>query len=163
MTSPAQRKVLHATSSKTQGFTIIELMVVVAIVSILAVIAIPVYLDYVVRSKVGEAMAFVAEAKTGVSESFYSTREMPTSNALAGLPLASKYNAHRYISSLQIMSTDPKPGAIRVQIKIPGSKAHEKYLLLVPDTSGTVVSWTCTRPDDDTAVPVNQAPPSCRG
>ena len=162
MTSPAQRKVLHATSSKTQGFTIIELMVVVAIVSILAVIAIPVYLDYIVRSKVGEAMVFVAEAKTSVTESFYSKREMPTNNLEAGLPLASQYNKHQYISSLQVMSTDPRSGTIRVQIKIPGSKANGKFLQLVPDTSETVVIWTCTRPDDD-AVPINQSPPSCRG
>lgn len=151
--------------SRHKAFTLIELMVVVAIVSILAVIALPVYLDYVVRSKVGEAMAFVGEAKTAVSEAYYSTKTVPFNNSLAGLQTAGAYNKHDYISRLEILSTNPPGvGTIEVTIKIPGSKADGKVIHLIPSTANPVyMGWTCEVPTDGTGVPINQAPPSCRG
>jgi type IV pilus assembly protein PilA len=69
--------------NQNKGFTLIELMAVVAIVSILAVIALPAYLDYVVRGKVSEGMVFASEAKTSVSEYYYSTKSIPSDNTAA--------------------------------------------------------------------------------
>ena len=67
------------------GFTVIELMIVVTIVSILAVIAMPAYVEYATRSKVSEAMGFMGEAKTSVSEYFYiNGNTWPTTNDEAG-------------------------------------------------------------------------------
>ncbi|MEP5566896.1 MAG: pilin [Halioglobus sp.] len=146
------------------GFTLIELMVVVAIVSILAVIALPAYLDYVVRSKVSEAMVFVAEAKTSVSEAYYSTRVIPTSNELAGLPPAAEYDKHEYISRLEILSSDdPGAGTIEVTIKMPGDEANGKKLHLVPSTAiPPTMTWKCNSPLVG-GLSINKAPPSCRG
>lgn len=65
-----------------QGFTLIELMIVVAIVGILAAIAIPAYQDYIARSKVSEGLASLAEAKTTVAE-YYSTNGTLAASAVS--------------------------------------------------------------------------------
>ena len=160
-------KTLSKSLQSNKGFTLIELMVVVAIVSILAVIALPAYLDYVVRSKVTEAMAFAAEAKTSVTEYYYSStpRTMPANNQQAGLAPAASYGENRdFIQRLDIStSTAPvRQGSITVTIKLPGNEIDGKVLQLIPSTNAVEVGWTCSIPATN-GVPVNMAPPSCRG
>ncbi|MAM89327.1 MAG: pilus assembly protein [unclassified Hahellaceae] len=76
-----------------QGFTLIELMIVVAIIGILAAVAIPAYQDYTTRAKVTEGVGIAAASKTAVSEHFQSLNSYPTGNISAGLPgtITSKY------------------------------------------------------------------------
>ena len=144
------------------GFTLIELMAVVAIVSILAVIAIPAYLDYVTRSKISEGMAFVSEAKTAVSEFYYSTQGIAENNDEAGLPLPDEYDKPGgFIKKLEVSSA-PNAGYITITFKIPGSDANGKELQLIPATSGGIMSWTCLPPATN-GIRVNQVPPNCRG
>ena len=68
-----------------QGFTLIELMIVVAIIGILAAVAIPAYQDYTIRAKVSEVLTIASAARTSVAEYYISTGNMPTSTTAAGI------------------------------------------------------------------------------
>ena len=68
-----------------QGFTLIELMIVVAIIGILAAIAIPAYQDYTIRSKVSEILVLASAARTNVAEYYISQGSMPATTAAAGI------------------------------------------------------------------------------
>ena len=90
-----------------KGFTLIELMIVVAIIGILAAIAIPAYQDYTVRSQVTEGLSLADAVKTGVAESLANTGNWPVALANAGItnPPAGKYVANLAVSTGTIVIT----------------------------------------------------------
>ncbi len=87
-----------------QGFTLIELMIVVAIIGILAAIAIPAYQDYTIRAQVTEGLSLAAQAKTAVSESFASTGVAPATRTVAGMSAAAVDTSGNYVSQLAIVN-----------------------------------------------------------
>ncbi|MFO1392152.1 MAG: pilin [Steroidobacteraceae bacterium] len=85
-----------------KGFTLIELMIVVAIIGILAAIAIPAYQDYTIRSQVTEGLAMAGAAKAAVAESFAQTGEWPANNTEAGLDPTPTNISGKYVVSIAV-------------------------------------------------------------
>ena len=126
---------------KQQGFTLIELMIVVAIIGILAAIAIPAYQDYTIRAQVSEGINLSAGAKAAISEYFMDKGAMPLDNAEAGLDTPTNITGN-YVTQVASAS-----GTITVTY---GNDANAvirtQTLTLIPDaSSGGSVEWTCSR------------------
>ena len=85
-----------------QGFTLIELMIVVAIIGILAAIAIPAYQDYTIRSQVSEGMSLAAAAKSAVAESFLNNGEAPADRTAAGMTATATDTSGKYVLSVGV-------------------------------------------------------------
>ena len=135
---------------KQQGFTLIELMIVVAIIGILAAIAIPAYSDYTIRAQVSEGLTLAA-----VSEYAMDRGTFPTDNAVAGLALAASING-KYTSSISNAS-----GVLTITY---GNDAHtdlagDTLILSAVQASGSVI-WSC--PSAQGSVVARHRPATCR-
>ncbi len=121
-----------------QGFTLIELMIVVAIIGILAAIAIPAYQDYTCRAKMSEAVTAVAPAKTAISEYFVTRGQLPA-DTYSGFEgnIGSKYvTSVKWASNNLTVAVDG--GQIGCSIG-----TNVDAVVLSPMTSGSRVDWAC--------------------
>ncbi|ROH93392.1 prepilin-type N-terminal cleavage/methylation domain-containing protein [Stagnimonas aquatica] len=138
---------------KQQGFTLIELMIVVAIIGILAAIAIPAYQDYIIRSKVTEGLNLASASKTAVAEYFQTKGTLPGDNATAGVVSANSITGNN-VKSVGIGTN----GVITITYS--GETAlNTKTLLLTPATTNGAVKWTCSTGGD---LAGKYRPSSCR-
>lgn len=140
---------------QNKGFTLIELMIVVAIIGILAAIALPAYQDYTIRSKVSEGVILASEAKTAVAE---------TAASLGGLGNVTATNTGftfpaagtRYVASIGITAAT---GVITVTTQNTGATVAP-VILLTPTQAlpEDPITWTCTH----TAGLDKHVPANCR-
>ncbi|WP_207883484.1 pilin [Pseudomonas sp. 30_B] len=133
-----------------KGFTLIELMIVVAIIGILAAIALPAYQDYTTRAKVSEVIVMAAPAKLAVAE---------TSSSLGGLGSLTASNsgyvfpgATKYVSGVTITAGT---GVVTVASTVPGATGN---IVLTPtNVGGGQLKWACT-----TTINTKYVPQECR-
>ena len=139
-----------------QGFTLIELMIVVAIIGILAAVAIPAYQDYMVRAKVTEGLSLASSAKTAVAEYFAANGSLPDTNARAGMPSAASIKGNS-VSSVTVATN----GLITI-VYTAASPLSSATLMLKPTTSAGGIKFNCTTAVAGGTLVAKYRPASCR-
>jgi len=141
--------------NKQQGFTLIELMIVVAIIGILAAVAIPAYQDYTIRAKVTEGLSLASGAKTSVAEYFASEGTLPANNIEAGMSTATSISGN---SVSQVLVT----GGGIIQVTFSGDPKIQGDVLALEPTAGTggQLTWECGAAG--TTIEAKYLPSSCR-
>jgi type IV pilus assembly protein PilA len=156
---------------KHKGFTLIELMIVVAIIGILASIAIPAYQDYTIRAQVVESFAITGELKLSIKDFYKDRGRFPANNEEAGVPEA-RYLIGNYVKKVEVVD-----GAMHVEFgNYVNAQLQDQVLTIRPifvtGSPTSPISWTCgyrSPPagmeavgEDKTTLSKTHLPSSCR-
>jgi len=158
-----------------QGFTLIELMIVVAIIGILAAVALPAYQDYSVRAKISEAVLAASACRTTVTEVYQSGSALPAANAWgceAGSGTTAALSASRYVQTVTTSAAGAVTVTTAASAGILPADATGKTLTLTPykdaamssaasAASDAIVAWKCTAGATN-PLPAKYLPSSCR-
>ena len=139
---------------KQSGFTLIELMIVVAIIGILAAVAIPAYQDYIIRAKLSEVLGLAAKDKTSISEYFVSMGNMPADATQAGVSIDA--NQSDFISAIAFNFVTTTTSNAQYTVTALGAAAG--VVRFDGTGSATGVKWDCTT----STVQKKYLPANCR-
>jgi type IV pilus assembly protein PilA len=154
-----------------KGFTLIELMIVVAIIGILAAVALPAYQDYTIRAKMSEVILAMSSCRTSITEVYQSG---PTGTIGAdnwGCEILTSSQQTKYVSAVHTAAN----GEVRATVQNISSVVNTSVVSLVPLSTATAVAtwtsgasqtlygWRCGLPADGTTVSAKYLPGSCRG
>ena len=156
-----------------QGFTLIELMIVVAIIGILAAIAIPAYQDYIVRSKVTELVNVAGVCKTSVAEYYQTKDKMPADVTAAGCSQSTTANTNATTVANGKIHV-PAGGGLGTTLTANSSGVDFYYQPMCGTTapgvvcaadgsSGAILAWDCTATNAGTNIMTKYLPAVCRG
>ena len=158
--------------SVQQGFTLIELMIVVAIIGILAAVALPAYQDYTVRAKNSEVILAASSCRTSITEVIQSSGVLPADGAW-GCEQTASDGVAKYVKSVKTIST-PHAGTIEVtsravKNKLDGSEGGVVTLVpfkangtSAPVAGDSIGKWICGHTTGTTVAP-KYLPGTCRG
>jgi type IV pilus assembly protein PilA len=139
-----------------KGFTLIELMIVVAIIAILAAIAIPAYQNYLVRAQVSEGATLADGAQTAIAEFYSNTGHFPTNATSAGIATSTSITG-KYVTSVSVATSGQVQAAFGNQAN---SVITGDILAFSAVTTAGSVSWSCNT--GNTTVPAKYLPTTCR-
>jgi type IV pilus assembly protein PilA len=149
-----------------QGFTLIELMIVVAIIGILAAIAIPAYQDYTIRSKVTELINSAGVCKTSVAEYYQSLGVMPTSAKQAGCSdLGTANTDPPVVGSSEVVVKAKAGGTLEKQLGAGSTFAYKADCNGGACTGAPITAWACSSagtPAASTNILPKYLPATCR-
>ncbi|ABC31951.1 Tfp pilus assembly protein, major pilin PilA [Hahella chejuensis KCTC 2396] len=152
-----------------KGFTLIELMIVVAIIGILAAVAIPAYQDYIARSQVSEAVSLTSAVKGSMAEAFQNTAVRP------GLGEVGAVTSGKYVAGMTVVEITTNRWAVVATMKTAGVNANIAGATFATATYDGGQHWTCgsvavendgatafTGASDNTTVNNQYLPSSCK-
>ena len=141
------------------GFTLLELLVVIAIISILAMVGLPAYMDYITRTRIAEDLGMVNDIKTQIVEYYTTTGKLPTKNEHLGLG-KDKTITGQYLEKVKI-DKKPMPGTIKLHYdkKDLPQIGKNNRLEFVPEPVNGVLVWDCKSGN----LADKFRPASCRG